>query len=191
LSAEWWQWALSIPTPVNPVADTTGDNCMVGQRGPIWFLAGFFGTGSTATRNCSVPEGTPLFFPVVNNVNVNTPHICGQGDDLTVAQLRELVAPFIDSVTKVSVQLDGKAINGALRVQSEAFEAALPEDNVFVAPCSGDSPEGIYSPAVDDGFYVELGPLTVGSHMLHFQAKARGTVQDITYNLTVVPVSLK
>src|SRR6516162_4753678 len=33
LSGEWWQWALSIPTSVNPLADATGDNAFVGQRG--------------------------------------------------------------------------------------------------------------------------------------------------------------
>src|SRR3954469_5315630 len=34
LSAEWWQWALSIPTPVNPQIDPDGKNAVVGQRGP-------------------------------------------------------------------------------------------------------------------------------------------------------------
>jgi hypothetical protein len=60
LSAQWAQWALSIPTPVNPQLDTTGGNCMVGQSGFIWFLAGVFG-GGTATRSCSVPAGKVLF----------------------------------------------------------------------------------------------------------------------------------
>ena len=72
LSAEWWQWVLSIPTPVNPQTDTTGQNAIVGQRGSVWFLAGVFG-GGTATRTCSVPEGTALFFPVLNGVGINTP----------------------------------------------------------------------------------------------------------------------
>src|SRR5271165_1067684 len=53
LSAEWWQWALSIPTSVNPLADTTGEKSMVGQHGPIWFLAGS-STGGMVTRTCSV-----------------------------------------------------------------------------------------------------------------------------------------
>src|SRR6202043_2144227 len=74
LTAEWWQWALSIPTSINPQLDTTGGNCMVGQRGSVWFLAGIFGGGS-ATRTCAVPEGTVLFFPVINTVNINTPKV--------------------------------------------------------------------------------------------------------------------
>ena len=62
LSAEWWQWALSIPTSVNPQLDATGQDAVVGQHGSVWFLAGVFG-GGTATRTCSVPEGTGTLFP--------------------------------------------------------------------------------------------------------------------------------
>src|SRR5262245_26501057 len=80
LSAEWWQWALSIPAAENPQLDTTGGDCVVGQRGDVWFLAGTFG-GGTVTRTCSVPEGTVLFFPVVNFVYFDSPNVCGQGPD--------------------------------------------------------------------------------------------------------------
>jgi hypothetical protein len=38
LSAEWWQWALSIPTSQNPLVDQTGEKSVVGQRGSVWFL---------------------------------------------------------------------------------------------------------------------------------------------------------
>ena len=62
LSSEWWQWALSIPADENPLADTTGANCMVGQRGSNWFLAGTFGD-TTVIRTCSIPEDATLFFP--------------------------------------------------------------------------------------------------------------------------------
>jgi hypothetical protein len=78
LSVEWWQWALSIPTTVNPQVDTTGKDAVVGQRGKVWFLAGVF-AGTSAERTCSVPEGTALFFPVINSVQINAPNVCGQG----------------------------------------------------------------------------------------------------------------
>src|SRR5262245_34860597 len=80
LSAQWWQWALSIPTDVNPQTDGTGEDCMVGQRGEIWFLAGILG-GGTVTRTCSVPAGKSLFFPLVNSVNFDSPNVCGQGPE--------------------------------------------------------------------------------------------------------------
>ncbi len=61
LSAEWWQWAFSIPSSVNPLQDVSGEHCMVGQRSDVWFLGGTL-TGESVTRTCSVPEGTQLFF---------------------------------------------------------------------------------------------------------------------------------
>jgi len=196
LSVEWEQWALSIPTPVNPTLDNTGQNAVVGQRGPIWFLAGVFG-GGTATRTCSVPQGVALFFPVINSVNINTPNVCGQKEPLTVSELRAASAVFIDKASNLSATVDGIAIKNLRRVRSQVFSVALPEDNIFDKPCEngglGNVPAGIYSPAVDDGFYVLLDPLSVGTHALHFHAEnpSQGFTEDVTYNLAVVVISQK
>lgn len=194
LSAQWWQWALSIPTPENPMLDATGDKCVVGQNGSTWFLAGIF-NDSTAVRNCSVPEGKELFFPIVNFVNINTPNVCGGGADNTpVEDLRIPAADFINTITKVSITVNGKPIDNARRIRSKVFEVAFPENNVFDEPCAdlGGVPAGIFSPAVDDGFYVKLKNLEVGNHILQFSAEtASGVMQDVTYHLTVVPVLLK
>jgi hypothetical protein len=192
LSAEWWQWAVSIPAPVNPLLDTDGKNCMVGQRGSTWFLAGVFGGGG-ATRTCFIPENKVLYFPVVNQINFNTPNVCGQGsNNLLVADMRAASRAFVDGARNLLVKLDGKAIRDLQRVQSRVFEVALPEENVFDKPCSdaglGSVPAGIYSPAVDDGFYVALQPLEIGTHTLQIQSK--NPTQDVTYALMVVPVLL-
>ena len=42
-------------------------------------------------------------------------------------------------------------------------------------------------------YYIDLPPLTVGKHTLQFHAENTGAgfVLDVTYNLTVVPVSLQ
>ncbi len=197
LSAQWWQWALSIPTSVNRQLDPTGENCMVGQSGSMWFLAGTFGGGST-TRTCAVPEGTVLYFPVINSVNFNTPNVCGQGpDNIPVEDLRAFSAAFIDGATNLSVEVDGQAIRNLHGVQSQVFEVALPEENVFDAPCIGaglgNVPAGIYSPAVDDGFYVRLNPLNVGNHTfrIHAENPSAGFSLDVKYSLTILPIILK
>jgi hypothetical protein len=53
-----------------------------------------------------------------------------------------------------------------------------------------DVPAGIFSPAVDDGYYVKLKQLRIGAHTLHLRAEtATDVAQDVTYSLTVVPVS--
>jgi hypothetical protein len=191
LAAQWWQWALSIPTEVNPLEDTTGANCMVGQSDPVWFLAGFF-NGSAATRSCSVPEGAALFLPVINAINFNTPNVCGQGSaSISVKDLRAFSASFIAGASNLSVSVDSQPVTTLKHIKSIVFDVALPGDNVFNALCGGPGtvPANIYSPAVDDGIYVLLKPLKVGQHSLHFHAEnvSQSFVEDITYVLTVVP----
>src|SRR5271165_4987692 len=198
LTAQWWQWALSIPTGQNPQEDPTGQYCMIGQRGDVWFLGGVF-AGGPATRTCSVPEGKALFFPVINEVTINAPNVCGQRPENDAAPyLRQQSKAFIDGVplSSVKVQVDHK--NAPFqRIQSQVFEVALPEDNVFDAFCGGPGtvPAGIYSPAVDDGYYVLLPPLKPGRnpHTIHFQAEqpTQPMPTDVTYTITVVPVTLK
>jgi hypothetical protein len=194
LSAQWWEWVLSIPTSVNPLLDVTGEDCMVGQSGSTWFLAGIFGDSQQVTRTCTVPADRELFLPVVNSVNFNSPNVCGSGpENISVKDLRAYSAGSIDGAANVSAELDGLEIKNVHRVVSEVFSVALPEENLFVAPCAGDAPAGVYSPAVDDGYYVNLKPLATGNHTLHFHAElpAQGFTLDVTYNLIVVPVLKK
>ena len=52
------------------------------------------------------------------------------------------------------------------------------------APCNPlNVPAGTDSPAIDDGFYVLLKPLSVGTHTLHYHAKNPGAsfTEDLTY----------
>src|SRR5690242_16468952 len=107
LAAEWWQWALSIPPSVNPLLDTTGENCMVGQQGTTWFLAGSWVSGPV-TRDCDIPQGATLFFPVINEVNFDTPNQCGQGPTpLPSSFYRSLSNAFVNGAANLSVTLDG------------------------------------------------------------------------------------
>jgi hypothetical protein len=192
LSAEWWQWALSIPASENPLLDTTGEDCMVGQRGDVWFLAGTF-FGGTATRNCTIPEVTRLFFPVVNQSFFNSPNECGQDStSFSVKEMRAIIAAIIDGVTTAEATVDGKPVKDIDRIQSKVFPVALPEENI-IASLGVTCPAGIYSPTVDDGLYVQLVPLKVGEHILHIRAEIPSATfsLDVTYNLTVVPVVQK
>jgi hypothetical protein len=177
LSAQWWQWALSIPAATNPVYDTNGQYCMVGQRGPVWFLAGTF-TGLPTQRTCSVPEGVDLFFPVVNQAFYNSPG-CGQpNSDISVKEQRAIIAPVIDSATNLSVKLDNAPVGNLHRVRSVVFPTYLPNG----AGC----PAGVYSPSVDDGIYVRLERLSVGQHHLSIQGMVPGFMVDVFYTLNVV-----
>jgi hypothetical protein len=188
-AAEWWKWVYSIPCTTafcpNPVIDTTGDYGAVGQHGDVWFLAGTF--GGTVTRNVYVPEGTSVFFPVVNTAFFDSPNACGQGPiSFSVEEMRALIAPVIDGAINLSATLDGKPLK-IVREQSVVFALPIPKDSL-AEPCA----QGIYSPAVDDGYYVLLKKLDAGSHTLHIHAEIPPAfVTDVTYNLTVVPLKLK
>ena len=181
-SNAWWQWAYSIPVPNNPVLDTTGANCSVGQSGNVWFLAGTFNSGETITRTCTVPHGKALFVPIFNSENDNI----GVTPPLTADQLRAALNAFfkccVDPST-FSAEVDGVAIQqlGNYRAgqNNPVFSFMLPVKNVY----PGSPPAGTYSPVVSDGYYLMLAPLSTGTHTIHFVALSGG--QDVTYTLTI------
>lgn len=186
--AAWWQWALSIPASVNPLLDTTGEQCLVGQHGDVWYLAALFFTGGAVTRNCEVPADTKFFVPVINSVNIDTPGICGQGASIPVKDLRAAAAPFIDAATNLSITVDNRDVKNLHRIKSGVFAVALPDDNLFNPFCGGPGtvPPGIYSPAIDDGYYAQINALSPGAHIVKIHAESGGFVLDVTYNLDVV-----
>jgi hypothetical protein len=186
LTGEWWQWAVSIPVAANPMLDASGGNCMVGQHGDTWFLAGGFG-GGTASRTCKVPEGVTLFFPATNSVNFDTPGVCGQVGRLSVADLRGYSASFIDSLKQTSVTLDSRPVR-TRRIRSDVFPLVLPVENVFTAPPDCLVPADVYPRAVDDGIYASIDGLTPGEHIVQIAASNGGNFNlNVTYRLIVVP----
>src|SRR5262245_3350128 len=64
LAAAWQIYVLSVPAPVNPTLDLTGANALVGQSGPLVFLAGSAST-DPVTRTVTLPRRKFLFFPLV------------------------------------------------------------------------------------------------------------------------------
>lgn len=186
-TGQWWQWALSIPASVNPLADTSGARCMVGQHGKLWFLAGAF-SSNTITRTCSVPDNVALFFPVLNYVVVNTPGVCGDPGQ-SVKDMRALAAGAIDGAFGLSVTLDGKPVPNLRRVRSDLFATALPEDNLFDSDACN-VPGRVFWPSIDDGYYTRINALPPGEHTLRFTGTTAGGFSlDVTYKLTVVRTS--
>ena len=195
-TAEWWQYILSIPQNPNPLLDTTGGYCTLVQHGPVWFLEGAIRGAGGVIRVCSIPEGKALFFPLLNLVDIN---ITNQ----SVKELRAEIDGCMDAAN-VSLAVDGHAIPSRelsrSRVRSIPFAAVIPPNGV---PTDPPVPPDIYSPAVDDGYYVMLKPLSVGAHTLHFTGSTPGCNYgptnfhvdpfsvDVTYHLTVEPVELK
>jgi hypothetical protein len=196
--AQWWKWALSIPTPLNPLADPTGANAAQSQSGPVWFLAGTFcanfpvGPGcnfATATRTVSVPVGKALFFPILNSE-------CStfEGNGTTLADLTTCARFGGDNASGLVCEVDGEAIPNvaSFRATSGLFTWGPLPDNNILQGFGLDAPAGTTSPAVQDGFYVMLTPPCPGQHTIHFAGSifdpGNGALLfglDVTYHLTV------
>jgi hypothetical protein len=192
-SASWWQWAFSIPASNNPLLDKTGADCGAGQSGSVWFLAGVLNISGKAVRNeCTVPANTALFFPVLNVEWDN--YLCTVPDThYGVPQLRDIAKTIADAATDMSATIDGVSVRNvpSYRAVSPVFSITLPSDNVLQAVGCNDAYPGTYSPAVGNGYYLLLAPLTPGPHTIHFegtqqQTQYSGTFSvNITYHLTV------
>ena len=182
-SAAWWQYVLSIPTGTNPVLDTTGANCGVGQSsGPVFFLVGA-ATTDPVTRTCTVPAGKALFFPIINAECSTVEPDPFHGDD--GQELRTCAGGAMDGVdiTTLKVTVDKKKLSGlkSFRVQSPLFDFVMPSSDNFLGL------DGVTAgSSVSDGYWIMLKPLSSGKHQIHFEAAIPNVFSlNVTYNLTV------
>lgn len=182
LTAEWWQWAMSTSEENSPLTDRTGKRCGVNQRGEVWFLAGGFGSAKVK-RECSLPAGKKVFFPLVNMVHWRPE----DSNDLTCDDVKAYAAMNNDSAMDLFAELNGKPIQDLKQFRLASKECF----NVFArVPASA----GAYNafPSATDGFWVLLDPLPPGRHTLKFGGRYNNKsadfgrmAQDIEYVLTV------
>lgn len=189
-SERWWQWALSIPAEVNPVLDTTGANCAEGQVDDVWFLAGTF--GGTVERTCDIPEGKPIFFPVVNVINGKP-----LGNE-TLLDLRRVAADFIDSVDDAGASINSNDgmdpyvllfddLQSNFRVRSPSFTVKAPPRGVI--PPGLLKVPGNVDPLVSDGIWLLLSPLDpeLNPHTISFIARIGvDFVTGVEYTINVI-----
>jgi hypothetical protein len=127
------------------------------QPQDVWFLAGTFGT--QAKRTCSVPEGVPLAFPLVN--------LIGGPADCT---------DFM-SEAKGSAVLDGEPVNSE-DIRGETITVRGVADN----PVTGT--DGRFR-TTGCGLWVQLSPLQPGKHTLTIRGQSEDFALGVDYSLTV------
>lgn len=211
LDAAWWSWAVSTPKSESPLVGsyTDGPQCdgqpVTNTKGKQWFLAGSPGelsedggtiiAGSGAVRTCTVPSGTQIFFPIVNNLCA-TPVDADNPEDL-VTCAKTLTDDMVEDAS-YSVKVDGKDVppKRIVRAASSAYTINFSDDNVFAE--FGYLGE---QTAASAGLYVTLPPLSKGAHTIEWEGifdyeggpiYEGGPVypyfkfaQQTTYNLTV------
>ena len=191
LATDWLEWVVAFPNASSPLLDPTGAFAAEEQSGNVWFLAGTAVSGQ-ASRSVTLPEGTALFFPIVNNYWVNVPEL---GDfpwsPAQEAFARSYIANRVDTAHDLILEIDGRAVPNAtkLRLRSAVGECTLPpdaDDNIFGGPIDAGPHE-----CVADGYWAFVPPLSVGHHTIRF---AGGLAADdfnlafdldVTYQITV------
>lgn len=203
-SARWWQWVLQIPdtqNAPNPLVDTTGASCGLGQKGPVWFLAGtFYPIAPPVERSCGIPKGKSIFFPIANyawvqtylddKINTETDYRqCVSGfpprDDMGCGEGIKPVAGGLEA-TLDNVPIIFNFATPIVRTQSPVFKVKhWAEPNVFygVPALAGNDSNGYNNgDIVSDGFWVMLPPLKRGNHILKFRANdGIKDSQNVTY----------
>lgn len=192
-SAEHWKWTYSLPADAHPLTDTA--DVSAGQSGQVWFLGGTWAPTTDLNgnlvgivdRQVTIPAGKALFFPIIN-AEAST----AEGNGTTEEELRGFANFLADHAVNLSCTVDGQPVENlqSCRVSSPLFTfGPLPANNLLGLP------EGTTSPAVSDGYFVMLAPLSKGEHVIHFGGAFVFTAAedgfdfsftlDINYRITV------
>ena len=170
-SRAWWQWAGSFEMSESPIADRSGALCGSKQKGPVWFLAGTYGTHRTI-RTCKVPRGKYLFFPLINYAVM--PPVDRRVDCTAV---KASAAEMTDHASKLIVDVDGVRIKNLAtyrQATGKCFDMGVlaePKTRVY--------------PSAANGYYVMLKPLSPGKHVLNFGGALPSMLQAVTYTLEI------
>lgn len=173
--AEWWQWAYSFNRDYSPVEDDSGRLCSLGQSGDVWFLAGSY-TTRPIVRECTVPQGKYLFFPIINFIAHPTPEkpeSCRMAAERAARLVEEPGSLFfrINGVEIVSPRSHRESVG-------KCFDPFAKIDNMT-------KPTWAY-PAASDGYWIALKPLPPGTHILQFGGRLATFEQNITYKIHVL-----
>ena len=174
-TSQWWQWAVSIAEPNNPILDETGEDCAVNQSGNVWFLAG--SPAGIAERDCTIPVGKQILFPIINIQGAET-------SAENAESFNDIITILMDTVTDLQVTVDGVPLENLDQYRFKDSTAYTLDCQAPVGGCDSDSTHG-----VQEGHYIMLTPLTPGEHTIEFSGTIDffGTLvtTGANYNITV------
>ena len=167
LPARWWSWAAAAPKDQNPIADATGKFCARNQPDDVFFLAGTFGE-EDVFRKCTIPAGTPVYFPVVNRVCPLDP---GESPEAAVKDCRILNRTLLWAT---------------LNEEPLAFAEASSKGSFRLEPVPGNDLGMAAGDAVAWGVWVGPLKLDPGIHVLEITADTKDLAINVSYGLDVL-----
>ena len=172
LTEAWWTWALTDPSPAVGDYDVGDPQCEGEFVEGVFFLAGtspLVQTEGDATRSCTVPADTALFFPAINAFcTEDEPDYpqCARGPVNTALATGEPYAT-----------LDGEDLE-IRRLATGPFTLILPENNIFGLE------GGPYEHrAISDGLWVYL-PQGLEPREVPYTLQFGGDLGDFSVNVT-------
>jgi hypothetical protein len=185
LAGDWWNWAVQFPLATNPITENGPVDCSRGQSGKIWFLAGNFGgvagEANPAVRTCAIPRGKALFFPV-SNILFWVPE---DGPDVDAVRRRANEA--MNAINLLEVSLDGRKITDLFSYRAQSPPGGFPlRFGPLLADFGYPPTPDPRQPAVADGYWILLSPLSRGTHLLRIKSgDSVSRPLDVTYHLTI------
>lgn len=171
---------LSIPKGSSPTCDSSGKNSYQNQNFPdVFFLCQTVeGSEIIPSRTLSICSGRSIFMPIINWISISL--LDGETDD----ELRTVAKRKMDKVANLDFVINGLHISGThkdFRVSSPAFEAILPDDNIFgVLPGQ--------RRFVSDGFWIFLKPVSKAISLSSFGSCSSGITKiGVNYDLSIQP----
>jgi hypothetical protein len=169
---KWWQWAFHTPKDQNPITDKTGEYSGIGQNGPVWYLAGTTGNTSHAQRNCVIPHGKSILFPIIVSQFSRS-----EKPTMSDQELIRYTAKDIDQTSFLEAIVDDITLTGLSRFRIRNWiHLDIVAGNIWDVK-SGPTK------AVSDGFWVFLKPLDDGKHTIRFHGVEPNFETSVTYNI--------
>ena len=189
LTAEWWQYVLSIPASNHPLLDSTGQYCRVKQIGSAFFLVGSW--VGDVTRECRVPANTPILIPL----------IVGECSDIEEEPFRgETAEERQDCAQNIIDYIDQDTLVATVDGEDVEFHSVLSPDFKFTMP-PGNNILGLKGQRIgyssSGGFWLYVESLTAGAHEIHVEGACiqddddpqnpySGFSQNVIYNLRII-----
>jgi len=202
-SAKFWQWTLGQST--NHLESLGDPDICYGPASRVRFL-GPSRIGGEAihieTNHVTVPAETPLFFSVFALWQDNGNCPLTAFTTFTADQLAGFDEANWSAVTETTCTIDGVAVSGMDDPTNSVYNVISPpfsyttadHDNILAGELGATCLPGDFTiyPAVAEGMYVILAPLSPGKHTIHAVAvvgplSAPFALSDKTFEITVLP----
>lgn len=196
---EWYKWLFAKPYDSNPLYITGEDRgavepeeegqgnnikCSNGEES-VWFLTPpMFSYSSSATiiKHVNLPLGKWHFLASPYNCHASRELFPSLTSDQDLFQIAKR---DVDSVYQLEMTLDGRNLGGCRVPIEKSFAIKLPLEHNILGLRSNELQKGNVMNIVSDGYWIFLGELSPGDHILTLKGYSPVYKLDVEFRLYV------